>query len=64
MFVDVTMAFDSIFKGKMEQIQLVYALPKETVTHIIMLYTKAMVRASDGDTNFFDTVADVFQGGT
>ena len=47
--------FNSIHRGKMEQIQLAYGLPKETVAAIMMLYkdTKAMVRSPDGDTDFF-----------
>ena len=46
--------FDSIPRGKMEEILLVYGLPKETVTPIKMLYnnTKGLVRSSDGDTDF------------
>ncbi len=31
MFVDFSEAFDSIHRGKMEQILLTYSLPKETV---------------------------------
>ena len=34
LFVDFTKAFDSIHRGKVEQIQLAYGLPKETVTAI------------------------------
>ena len=49
----------------MEQILLVYGLPKETVTAIMMLYknTKGMVCLSNGDTDFFVTiVTGVLQG--
>ena len=60
------MAFDSIHKGKMEQILLAYVLPKETVEAIMMLYknTKVKVRSPDGHTNYFDIVAGVLQGDT
>ena len=34
LFVDFTKAFDSIHRGKMEQILLAYGLPKETVAAI------------------------------
>ena len=58
LFVDFTKAFDSIHKGKMEQIQLPYGLPKETVAAI----TK--VHLLDGDTEYFDIVSGVLQGDT
>ena len=38
LFVDFTKAFDSIHRGKMEQIPLAYSLPKETVAAITILY--------------------------
>ena len=65
-FVDFTKAFDSIHKGKMEQILLAYGLPKETVAVITNLYrnTKVKVRSPDGDTKYFDIVAGVLQGDT
>ena len=37
MFVDFSKTFDSIHRGKSELILLVYGLPKETVTAIMML---------------------------
>ena len=45
----------------MEQILLTYGLPKETIAAIIMLYknTEVKVRSPDGDTDYFDVVADV-----
>ena len=51
-FVDFTKAFDSIHRGKMEQILLAYGIPKETVAAITILYrnTKVKVRSPDGDT--------------
>ena len=50
----------------MEQILLGYGLPKETVTAIMMLYknTKANVRSLDGETDFFNSIAEVLQGDT
>ena len=52
-FVDFTKAFDSIHRGKMEQILLAYGIPKETVAAIRILYrnTKVKVRSPDGDTS-------------
>ena len=66
LFVDFSKAFDSIHRGKMEQIPLAYGIPKETVDAIMMLYknTKAKVRSPDGDTEFFDILAGVLQGDT
>ena len=66
LFVDFTKAFDSIHRGKMEQILLAYGLPKETVAAITILYrnTKVKVRSPDGDTKYFDIVARVLQGDT
>ena len=63
LFVDFTKAFDSIHRGKMEQILLAYGLPKETVAAITILYknTKVKVRSPDGDTEYFDIVAGVLQ---
>ena len=66
LLVDFSKAFDSIYRGKMEQILLAYGLPKETVTTIMMLYknTKVKVRSPDGDSDYFDIVAGVLQGDT
>ena len=63
-FVDFTNAFDSIHRGKMEQILQAYGIPKETVAAITILYrnTKVKVRSPDGDTEYFDIVAGVLQG--
>ena len=63
LFVDFTEAFDSIHRGKMEQILLAYGLPKETVAAITILYrnTKVKVRSPDVDTEYFDVVAWVLQ---
>ena len=66
LFVDFIKAFDSIHRGKMEQILLAYGLPKETVAAITILYrnTQVKVRSPDGDTEYFDIVAGVLQGDT
>ena len=66
LFVDFTKAFDSIHRGKMEQILLDYGLSKETVAAIMILYrnTKVKVRSLNGNTNYFDIVAGVLQGDT
>ena len=60
-FVDFTKAFDSIHRGKMEQILLAYGIPKETVAAITILYrnTKVRVRSPDGDTEYFDDLIRV-----
>ena len=65
-FVDFTKAFDSIHRGKREQILLAYGIPKETVAAITILYrnTKVKVWSPDGDTEYFDIVAGVLQGDT
>ena len=66
LFVDFTKAFDSIHRGKIEQIHLAYGLPEETVAPIILLYrnTKVKVCSPDGDTDYFDIIAGVLQGDT
>ena len=45
-FAEFTKAFDSIHRGKMDQILLAYGLPKETVTAIMMLYRNTKVKSS------------------
>ena len=66
LFVDFTKAFDSIHKGKMEQILFAYGLPKETVAAIMMINRNMKVKVSspDVDTDYFDIVAGVLQGDT
>ena len=66
LFVNITKAFDSIHRGKMEQILLANRLPKETVAAIMMFSRnpKVKVRSADGDTEYFDIVAGVLQGDT
>ena len=65
-FVDFSKAFDSIHRGKMEQILLAYGLPKETVAAIMMLYknTKVNVNSLAGHTDYFDVKVGVLQGDT
>ena len=50
----------------MDQILLAYGLPKETVADIMMLYRNMNVKvhSSYGETDYFDIVAGVLQGGT
>ena len=66
LFVDFNKAFDSIHRGKMEQLLRAYGLPKETVAAITILYrnTKVKVCSPDGDTEYFDIVAGILQGDT
>ena len=64
LFVDFTKAFDSIHRGKMEQILLAYGLPKETAIMILSRNTKVKVCSLDGNTDYFDIVAGVLQGDT
>ena len=66
LFVDFTKVFDSIHRGKIDQILLEYCLRKDTVAAIMMLYrnTKVKVRSPVGDTDYFDIVAGVLQGYT
>ena len=61
LFVDFSKAFDSINKGKMEQILLAYDLSK-----VILLYKnmKVKVSSSDGDSDYFDIGAGVLQEDT
>ena len=65
-YLHTVSAFDSIHRGKMEQILLAYGLPKETVAAITILYrnTKVKVCSSDKDTEYFNIVAGVLQGDT
>ena len=55
LFVNFTKAFDSIHRGKMEQILLTNSLPKETVAAIMTLYR---------DTDYFEIVEGALQGDT
>ena len=66
LFINFSKAFDSIHRGKMEQILLTKGLPKETIAAIMMLYrnTKVKVHSLDRDADYFDIVAGVLQGDT
>ena len=66
LFIDFSKTFDSLHRGKMEQILRTYDFPKETIAAIMMLYKnmKAKVRSLDGDTDYFNIVAGVLQGDT
>ena len=59
--VEFSKVFDSIHRGKMEQMLLASGLPKEIVTVIMILYKgmKAIVCSTNGDTDFFDIIAGV-----
>ena len=65
-FVDFTKAFDTIHRGKLQEILLAYGIPTEIVLAIMMLYknTTSMVRSPDGDTDFFEILPGVLQGDT
>ena len=43
--IDFSKAFDSIHRGKMEQILLANGLPKETIADIMMLYKNTKVKS-------------------
>ena len=63
LFEDFSKAFDSIHRGKMNQLLLAYGL-KKNVAARMMLHrnAKVKVRSPDGDTDFFDVVAEIQQG--
>ena len=44
LFIDFAKAFDSIHRGKMEQILLAWSLPQKTVAAIMMLYKNRKVK--------------------
>ena len=66
LFVDFSKVFDTINRGKSEQILLAYGLSKEPVAALMMPYknTEVKVRSLNGNTNFFDIVAGVLKGDT
>ena len=59
LFIDFSRAYDFIHREKMEKVQLVYSLFKETVTTFMMLYkiTNAVARSPDVETDFIYIVA-------
>ena len=64
MFVDFSKGFDSICRGKVEQILLAYALLKKNCCNYnnALQNMDAMVLPPDGNTVFFSIVAEVLQG--
>ena len=66
LFVDFSKAFNSILRGKMEQILLAYNLHRKTMAAIRMLYKnmKVTVCSPDENTDFFDIVTGILQGDT
>ena len=62
LFVDFGKAFESVHREKMVHILLSYGIPEETVSAIMM--SRAIVRSTDGDTDFFEIKASVLQGDT
>ena len=56
------MAFDSIHRGKIEQILLAYGRQKKNP--MLNRNTKVKVHSPDGDTDYFDILAGVPQGDT
>ena len=64
LFVDFSKAFDSIHRRKVEPTLLAYGLPQKTVTVIMLFFrnTEVKVRSPDGDTDFFNIVAEIRQG--
>ena len=66
LFDEFTNAFDTIHRGKMEQILLAYGLSKETVAAIMMLYrnTKVKVHSPDGDTTMLRPILNKAGGST
>ena len=64
-FVNFSKAFDSINRGKMEEILIAYSIPKETVAAIMILYKNTKVKVHSGmEKHYFTIVADVLQGDT
>ena len=66
LLVNFSKAFDSIRRGKMEQIFLAYGLPKESIINKMFLYKnkKAMFSSPNSDTDFFGITTRVLQGDT
>jgi len=62
----ISKAFDTIHRGKLEEIILSYSIPQETISAVMMLYrnSHSMVRSPDGDIKFFNIIAGVLQGDT
>ena len=66
LLVEFSYTFDYIHRGKIKLILLAYDLSKGTVTAIMRLYknTDTIVLSPNGDSDFFDIVAEVLQRDT
>ena len=65
-FIDFSKAFDSIHRERMFQIFSAYGIPKVIIDAIKLIYENscAQIITPDGETQFFDIVAGIFQGDT
>ena len=65
-FIDFSKAFDSIDRDRMFKILSSYGIPNSLIDAIKLIYedSRAKVITPDGDTQYFDKVAGIFQGGT
>ena len=65
-FIDFSKAFDSIHRERMFEILSAYGIPKIIIDAIKLIYEDscAQIVTPDGETDFFDIVAGIFQGDT
>ena len=65
-FVDFNKIFDSVHRAKMIQILKAYGISNELINAIQKLYegARAKVLSLDGDTEYFEILGGVLQGGT
>ena len=65
-FIDFSKAFDSIHRERMFKILRAYGIPSSTVEAIKIIYdnSSAKVITPDGETDFFEIIAGIFQGDT
>ena len=63
-FFDFSDAFDSKYRGKIKQIFLSNGFLEKTAIIVLYKNTKVKVLSLDRDTDYFDIVAGVLQGGT
>ena len=66
LIVNLSLAFDFIHRGEVEQILLAFSLPKESIATIMMLYknTEVNVPSPNEETDYFDILAGVLQRDT